>query len=69
MDISNYFKRLFQPSDKYKGIWPIKIYVMKLFFALMFLFVAKDAWTELITHNGSWIPEIAIAWCAIASYT
>lgn len=62
-------KTLFRPADKYKGVWPIKIYVMKLFFLLMFLFVAKDAWMELITHNGEWNPEIAVAWCSIAAYT
>ncbi|WP_411030155.1 hypothetical protein [Spongiimicrobium sp. 3-5] len=62
-------KNLFAQSDKHKGIWPIKVYVLKLFFLLMFLFAAKDAWTELITHEGEWNPEIAIAWCAIAAYT
>ncbi len=62
-------KKLFRPSDKYKGIWPIKIYVLKLFFSLMFLLAAKDAWTELITHEGEWNPEVAVAWCAIAAYT
>ncbi len=24
----------------------------------LFLFVAKDAWTELITHEGEWDAEI-----------
>ena len=62
-------KNLFRPSDKHKGVWPIKVYVLKLFFLLMFLFAAKDAWTELITHEGEWNTEIAIAWCAIAAYT
>ncbi len=62
-------KNLFRPSQKHKGIWPIKVYVLKLFFLLMFLFAAKDAWAELITHQGEWNPEVAIAWCAIASYT
>ena len=62
-------KNLFRQSEKHKGIWPIKVYVLKLFFLLMFLFAAKDAWTELITHEGEWNPEIAIAWCAIAAYT
>jgi hypothetical protein len=59
----------FRPSDKHKGVWPIKIYVLKLFFTLMFLLVAKDAWTELFTHKGDWNPEIAVAWCSIAAYT
>lgn len=57
------------PSDKYKRVWPIKVYILKLFFFLMFIMVAQDAWTELITHTGAWNPEIAVAWCAIAAYT
>lgn len=60
---------LFKPSERYSGIWPIKVYVMKLFFLLMFLLAAKDAWNELITHKGAWDPEIAVAWCSIAAYT
>ncbi len=62
-------KNLFRPSKKFKGVWPIQLYVLKLFFLLMFLFVAKDAWTELITHQGAWNVQIAIAWCSIAAYT
>jgi hypothetical protein len=69
MNIINLSTNLFRSSENYKGVWPIKIYVMKLFFLLMFLFVAKDAWTKLITHSGDWNPEIAVAWCSIAAYT
>ena len=69
MKLLNTIKYLFRPSEKHKGIWPLKVYVLKLFFLLMFLFVAKDAWTELITHKGEWNAEVAIAWCAIAAYT
>ena len=69
MKLLDLIKYVFQPSENYKGIWPIKIYVLRLFFLLMFLFAAKDAWTELITHKGGWNPEIAIAWCSIAAYT
>ena len=60
---------LFRPADKHKGVWPIQIYVLKLFFTLMFLLVAKNAWTELFTHKEDWNPEIAVAWCSIAAYT
>ena len=69
MQILHFIKYLFQPSEKYKRIWPIQIYILKLFFLLMFVFAAKDAWTELITHKGDWNPEIAVAWCSIAAYT
>ena len=64
-----FIKKLFQPSDKHKGVLPIQVYVLNLFFLLMFLFAGKDSWTELITHEGEWNPEIAIAWCSIAAYT
>ncbi len=69
MPAINFLKALFQPADRYQQIWPIKIYVLKLFFLLMFLFAAKDAWSVLITHRGEWNPEVAIAWCSIAAYT
>ena len=64
-----FLKRLFRPSQKLKGVRPIQVYVLKLFFALMFLMVAKDAWAELISHEGDWNAEVAIAWCSIAAYT
>ena len=65
----SFIRSLFQPSPRYKGVWPIQVYVLKLFFLLMFLFVAKDAWTELLTYQGVWNPEVAVAWCSIAAYT
>ncbi|MDC6364530.1 MULTISPECIES: hypothetical protein [Flavobacteriaceae] len=69
MKIVSYLKNAFSPSQKYKGVWPIKVYVLKLFFFLMFFLAAKEAWTKLITHEGEWNVEVAIAWCAIAAYT
>ena len=69
MKLFSTIKCLFRPSEKCKGIWPIKVYVLKLFFFLMFVLVAKEAWAELITHKGPWNPEIAVAWCSIAAYT
>ncbi|MEM1124068.1 MAG: hypothetical protein AAGJ18_26765 [Bacteroidota bacterium] len=62
-------RKLFQPSAKYQGVLPIQVYMLKLFFLLMFVFAAKDAWVELFSHQGVWDPEIAIAWCAMAAYT
>lgn len=69
MKIPNSIKFLFTPLEKYKGVWPIKVYIMKLFFALMFVFAAKDAWIELVSHKGEWNVEVAVAWCSIATYT
>ncbi len=69
MEIARFIRNLFRPSAKHQGIWPIKIYVLKLFFILMFIFVAREAWTVLLTHKGDWNPEVAVAWCSIAAYT
>jgi len=63
------FAKPFKPASKYHGIRPIKIYVLKLFFTLMFVMAGKDAWTKLLQHEGAWDPEVAVAWCAIAAYT
>lgn len=69
MSILSFLKNTFQASERYHGILPIKIYVLKLFFALMFFMAGKDAWTKILKHEGEWQPEIAVAWCAIAAYT
>ena len=69
MNLLSSIKNAFKPSQKYHGILPIKIYVLKLFFALMFFMAGKDAWTKILEHEGIWEPEIAVAWCAITAYT
>lgn len=53
----------------YEGIRRINIYVMRLFFALMFVFVATDSWKVIITHEGPWDPTRAVAWCCWAAYS
>lgn len=53
----------------YEGVRRINIYVMRLFFALMFVFVGTDAWKTIITHKGAWHPTIAVAWCSWAAYS
>lgn len=69
MKAVSFFKNLFSPSPHFQGILPIKIYVLRLFFILMFFMAGKDAWQKLLTHEGPWDPEVAIAWCAITAYT
>lgn len=55
MKATTFLSEIFRPSAKYKEVRPIQVYVLKLFFLLMFLFAAKDAWIELISHTGSGI--------------
>lgn len=63
-------KSIFVPDyEHYEGVCRINIYVMRLFFALMFIFVATDSWTVLFTHKGAWDPTRAVAWCTWAAYS
>ena len=64
--IMNIFKRDY---ETYEGVRRINIYVMRLFFALMFVFVATDSWRVIITHEGAWDPTKAVAWCSWAAYS
>ena len=55
-------KNIFVPDyENYEGVRRINIYVMRLFFALMFVFVATDSWTFILTHGGAWDPKKAVA--------
>jgi hypothetical protein len=63
-------KNIFLPDyENYEGVRRINIYVMRLFFALMFVFVATDSWTVILTHEGAWDPTRAVAWCCWAAYS
>src|SRR5476651_500078 len=54
---------LFRRSDRYEGVRPINIYLLRLVFILMFFVLGKDTWTHVLTHKGSWEPVNAIVWC------
>jgi hypothetical protein len=61
---------IFKPDyENYEGVRRINIYVMRLFFALMFLFISKASWEHILTHKGPWEPTNAIAWCTWAAYS
>jgi hypothetical protein len=56
-------KAIFQPSDRYEGVRPINIYLLRLLYILMFFVLGKDTWTVILTHQGEWEPIKAVAWC------
>lgn len=61
---------LFKPDyDCYEGVPKINIYLLRLVFALTFLFVGVDSWTSIITHQGPWDHVKAVAYCVWASYS
>ena len=64
--IKNLIKRDY---ENYEGVRRINVYVMRLLFILMFVFVGTEAWTAIITHKGSWNPTNAVAWCSWAAYS
>ncbi len=55
--------------EKYEGVPRINIYLLRLLFTLMFLFVTYDSWSYILTHTGSWKNVEAAAWCMWGSYS
>jgi hypothetical protein len=64
--IMNIFKR---DDTFYEGVPRINIYVLRLYFALMAVFVGTEAWSVILTHNGVWEPIKGVAWCVWAAYS
>lgn len=54
--------------QRYEGVRPINIWGLRLFYALMAAFVATDAWSTLLRHEGPWAPMTALAYCVWATY-
>ena len=65
MSIQSIFARDFV---RYEGVRPIHIYALRLFYFLMAAFVATDAWTTILTHEGPWDRFRAMAFCVWAVY-
>ncbi len=60
---------LFTPDyDRYEGVRPINIYLLRLFYFLMAAFVATYAWMAIINHEGPWDRYRAVAICVWAAY-
>ena len=63
-------RRIFGPDhEHYEGVYRINIYLLRLLFVLMFLFLGRDAWTYVLTHEGPWNSDEAVAWAVWASYS
>ena len=62
----NIFKRDY---DNYEGVPRINIYLLRILFTLMFIFLSYDSWTHIIKHTGTWEVTDAAAWCMWASYS
>jgi hypothetical protein len=63
-------KNIFKPDyERWDGVPKINIYILRLMFVLMAVFLGKDSWTHILTFKGTWIPANAMSWCIWASYS
>ena len=53
--------RFFSPDPRHEGVRPVQFWGLRLFYLLMLVFVAPDAWRVLLAHQGPWDPLRAIA--------
>jgi hypothetical protein len=64
------FKNIFKPDYEYwDGVPKINIYILRLMFFLMIVFLGKASWTHILSFKGTWNPENAMAWCIWGSYS
>ena len=54
--------------ERYEGVRPIQIYLLRVLFVLVVLFVGSEAWGVIFSHRGAWNHTLAAAWCMWASY-
>jgi hypothetical protein len=63
-------KTLFGPDyERYEGVYKINIYLLRLLYLLMIVYVASDSWTAIFTHVGPWDHVKAVAFCVWAAYS
>jgi hypothetical protein len=54
---------------KYEGVPRINIYLLRLLFTLMFVFLTYESWSTIVNHSGTWNGTAAAAWCMWGSYS
>ena len=61
---------VFKPDhERYEGVRPINIYLLRLLFLLVVIFVASDSWSAILKHEGPWDHVRAAAVCMWAAYS
>jgi hypothetical protein len=55
--------------ERYEGVRPINIYLLRTFYSLIVIFVGSDAWMSIINHRGPWDHVRAVAFCVWAAYS
>jgi hypothetical protein len=52
---------MFTPDPRYDGVRPIQIFLLRVSYVLVLVFVGIRAVAALITHEGDWEPFLAVA--------
>lgn len=53
---------------RHEGVPRIHIFLLRLVYALMAIFVGQDAWGHILRHTGEWQPMEAMAWSVWAAF-
>jgi hypothetical protein len=53
---------LWQRDARHEGVRRINIYLLRLLYALMFFMLGQTTWSEIVRHQGPWVPNDAVAW-------
>lgn len=62
----NIFRRDY---EHYDGVPRINIYLLRLLFTLMFVFLTYESWSYILNHTGPWNNANAAAWCMWGAYS
>lgn len=60
---------IFQRDDRYEGVRRINIYVLRLLYALMFFMLGNTVWSHILSHQGPWNADNAMAWSVWAAFS
>ena len=66
MNLSILWKQNF---EHYDGVRLINIYLLRLLYCLIFIFVGKDSWGFILTNIDSASPIEAVTWSVWASFS
>ena len=63
-------RTVFTPDHiRHEGVRPLNIYLLRLIYLLMLVFVGSDTWISILKHQGPWDPVRAVAFCVWATYS
>ncbi len=63
-------RAIFTPDYvRHEGVRPANIYLLRLLYLLMLVFVGSEAWIAIATHQGPWDHVRAVALCVWATYS